>query len=218
MLSPSSPLPDFCCGSSGLTFSDIPSTLSLVFDSAGDVTSLCPPTLAGDDAVLSSSLESCVFSSSSFLSPCNGLLGPATTVEGSAVSRALNSTYTVHHGSCRCLCRSRQNDLVRFVFLHAAQTGVFGSKGFFTQNGCHWTIRTVNGLSTYRPSSPVHDSSKVRHMYAVVHGAVVCVFLTRHISLVLKFFLHFSQTANRESGNFTFKDCLNPGGVKVRMF
>lgn len=174
--------------------------------------------MAGDDALFSSSFESCVFSSSSFWSPCRGLLGPATTVVGSAVSNALNSTYTVHHGSCRCLCRSLQKDRVRLVFLHAAQTGVFGSNGFLTQKGCHWTIRTVNGLSMYRPSSSVHESSRVRHMYAVVHGALVCVFRTLHISLVLKFFLHFSHTANRESGNFTFKDCLNPGGVKVRIF
>ena len=46
----------------------------------------------------------------------------------------------------------------------------------------------------------------------------MCVFLTRHMSLVLKFFLHFSHTANLESGNFTFSDCLNPGGVKVKIF
>ena len=55
-------------------------------------------------------------------------------------------------------------------------------------------------------------------MYAVVQGAVVCVFRTRHISRVLKFFLHLSHTASRESGNFTLRDCLNPGGVKVKMF
>lgn len=55
-------------------------------------------------------------------------------------------------------------------------------------------------------------------MKAVVQGGAVCPLRTRHISLVLKFFLHFSQTGNRLSGNLTFKDCLNPGGVKVRTF
>jgi hypothetical protein len=53
---------------------------------------------------------------------------------------------------------------------------------------------------------------------AVVQGAVVCVFRTRHISLVLKFFLHFAHTANLESGNFTLSCWLKPGGVKVKMF
>jgi hypothetical protein len=38
------------------------------------------------------------------------------------------------------------------------------------------------------------------------------------MSRVLKFFLHFSQTANRESGNLTLSDCLKPGGVNVKMF
>lgn len=46
----------------------------------------------------------------------------------------------------------------------------------------------------------------------------MCVFRTRHISRVLKFFLHFSQTANLESGNLTFSDCVNPGGVNVKIF
>jgi hypothetical protein len=30
--------------------------------------------------------------------------------------------------------------------------------------------------------------------------------------------LHFSHTANRESGNLTLSDCLNPGGVNVNTF
>lgn len=55
-------------------------------------------------------------------------------------------------------------------------------------------------------------------MKAVVHGGPVCAFRTLHISLVLKFFLHLSQTARRESGNLTFRDCLKPGGVKVKTF
>lgn len=58
----------------------------------------------------------------------------------------------------------------------------------------------------------------VIQMYAVVQGGVVCVLRTRHMSRVLKFFLHFSQTANRESGNLTLSICLNPGGVNVKMF
>ena len=103
----------------------------------------------------------------------DGRLGAATTVEGSVESTALRMTYTVHHGSCLCLCRSRQKVRVLFVFLQEAHTcgrgcgrgyqykvhkwrkkfnfdspGVLGSNSFFTQYGCHWTIRTVNGLST----------------------------------------------------------------------
>jgi hypothetical protein len=46
----------------------------------------------------------------------------------------------------------------------------------------------------------------------------VCVFLTRHMSRVLKFFLHLAHTARRESGNFTFNCCEKPGGVNVKMF
>ena len=62
----------------------------------------------------------------------------------------------------------------------------------------------VKGLSTNLPSESVHESSNVTQIYAVVHGAVVWPVLTRHDSLVLKFFLHFSQTARRLSGNLTF--------------
>jgi len=59
----------------------------------------------------------------------------------------------------------------------------------------------------YFPFSSVQVSSIVIQIYAVVQGAEVWVFRTRHISLVLKFFLHFSQTGKRESGNLTFNDC-----------
>mmetsp|Transcript_9704 Transcript_9704/g.18570 ORF Transcript_9704/g.18570 Transcript_9704/m.18570 type:complete len:104 (-) Transcript_9704:57-368(-) len=58
----------------------------------------------------------------------------------------------------------------------------------------------------------------VMQTYAVVHGGAVCVLRTRHISRVLKFFLHLSQTAKRASGYFTLSVCLKPGGVKVKMF
>jgi len=70
----------------------------------------------------------------------------------------------------------------------------------------------------YFLSASVQDSSRVKQMKAVVQGADVWQFRTRHISLVLKFFLHFSHTANRESGNLTLSDCLNPGGVNVNTF
>lgn len=154
--------PDAAFPSSGLIFSDIPSRLSLAFDSAAEFSSW--PAFVGEmDSVFKSASAFPAPSSSSFFGEhsSTGLLGPATTVDGSAVSNALSNTYTVHQGSCLCLCRSLQNDLVRFVRLHAAQTGVFGSNGFCTQNGCHWTIRTVSGLSTYFPCSSRHDSSKV---------------------------------------------------------
>ena len=52
----------------------------------------------------------------------DGRLGAATTVEGSVESTALRMTYTVHHGSCLCLCRSRQKVRVLFVFLQEAHT------------------------------------------------------------------------------------------------
>ena len=149
---------------------------------------------------------------------CAGLDAPATTVLGSAWSRAESKTYTVHHGSCRCLCRSLQNARVRFVRLHAAHTGVFESNGFRTAYGCHCTMRRVIGRSMYFPSSSVHELSTVTQTYAVVHGGAVCVLRTRHMSRVLKFFLHLSQTASLESGNLTLKVCLKPGGVKHKMF
>jgi len=38
------------------------------------------------------------------------------------------------------------------------------------------------------------------------------------MSFVLKFRLHFSQTANLASGNLTVSLCLNPGGTNERQF
>jgi len=113
----------------GLIFS--PSTLSLAFDSAADTSSVPSPGIEAALVSTSTSLGSS-FSVSVFDSCFTGLLGSATTVAGSAVSNALNKTYTVHQGSCRCLCRSLQKDRVRLVFLQAEQTGVFGSNGVFT--------------------------------------------------------------------------------------
>lgn len=41
---------------------------------------------------------------------------------------------------------------------------------------------------------------------------------TLHMSFVLKLRLHFSQTGSLESGNLTLSDCVNPGGLKVKIF
>ena len=143
---------------------------------------------------------------------------PATTVCGSALSKADSNTYTVHQGRCLCLCLSRQKFLVLFVRLHAEHTGVLELNVFLTAYGCHCTMRSVSGLSTKLPSASVHEPSMVMHTYAVVHGGAVCVFRTRHMSRVLKFFLHLSHTARRASGYFTLSVCWKPGGVKVSMF
>ena len=108
----SSPSPDDSF-SAGFVFSS-PSFVESDFDSASP--------LDGEDASLdSSSLTGLSLSASVFTDSSTGLLGAATMVLASTVSTALNTQYTVHQGSCRCRCRSLQNDRVRLVRLQAAQ-------------------------------------------------------------------------------------------------
>jgi len=78
----------------GIGFTASPSLLSLVFDSAADASSGGVMTFDGETACFGSPSFSGLSSlESSFLTEASiGLLGPATTVEGSAVSRALKRT------------------------------------------------------------------------------------------------------------------------------
>ena len=206
-LSPSS-AKRFASTAAGLT-----SDSSLAFDSATETSSL-DSSIDGDS--ISRSSRFCVESEAgSLLSSVSlltvapiGLLGAATTVDGSADSNVLKSTYTAVQGNNRCWCFSRQNPRVRFVFLQIAQTGVFLWNGFLTQKGCHCTILQIMGLSftIFPVSSSIQESSIVMQMYSTVHGGAVCFSRTRQVSRVLKFFLHASHTAKRVSGNLTFRD------------